>query len=293
MNERLLLIDGNNLLFRAYHGWAAGAPAEARARQTVIGFLALALRPVRQLAPTHVAVIFDADGPSFRHHADDAYKGNRKRPQEGEDHAEHHLPLVRTYLGRLGLCHCAEAGVEADDVIASAATEASVLGLPAVVYSSDRDFLQLVSEDVTVLPPERSRSIYTAAEVFNRFRVYPRQFVDFKALQGDPSDNLQGVPGIGPKTAAALLQQHDSVDNLYQRLWLAPTKLAGLLRAFEPRVRHNQAMIALRCDLPLPFSLDACRIGPDIAHLNPFDAVLHPEKSRANSAPDDEPAYLA
>jgi DNA polymerase-1 len=167
--------------------------------------------------------------------------------------------------------------VEADDVIASAAMEASLLGLPAVIYSADRDFLQLVSADITVLSPVTSQAPYSPDEVRRKYGVHPHQFVDFKSLQGDPSDNLPGVPGIGPKTAAALLGQHGTVDNLYEQLWLAPAKLANTLREFEPRVRHNQAMIALRCDLPLSFSLNDCQIGPAAHRLNPFQAILRPE----------------
>jgi DNA polymerase-1 len=217
--------------------------------------------------------VFDAAEPSFRHQADATYKAHRRRPAEGEDHPEHYLPAIRHHLGALGLQACAEAGVEADDVIASAAVEAAVLGLPVVIYSSDRDFLQIVSDTVHVQPPERNQPLYTPERVWERYQVHPYQFVDFKSLQGDPSDNLPGVPGIGPKTAARLLQEHGLVDHLLASTWLLPDRIAAALRTYEPRIRHNQAMIRLRTDLPLPFSLDDCQLDPATFHLNPFEAV--------------------
>lgn len=273
MSRSLLLIDGNNLLFRAFHGWAAAAPTrEAREEQTAGGFLALALRPVREFQPTHLMVVFDADSPTFRHEANTAYKANRRDRTVGDD-PEGYLPVVRALLQRLGIAQCAEPGVEADDVIASAAVSAAALSTRVVIYSSDRDFLQLVTDDIVVRVPARTLPLYTAETVWRCFQVHPHQFVDYKALHGDVSDNLPGVPGIGPKTAARLLQQHGTLENLYDHLWLVPERLARSLRRYEARVWHNQALIRLRQDLPLPFPLAACAVDPSVLRLNPFDAV--------------------
>lgn len=278
MDGSLLLVDGNNLLFRAFYGWAAAAPTAAvRAEQTAVGFLALLLRPVREFQPTHLVVVFDAGGRTFRHDVNAAYKANRLE-RTGEDDPKWHIPAVRAHLQRLGVANCIEAGVEADDVIASAAIEASALGIRTVIYSSDRDFLQLVAGDIAVRPPARGHPLYTPEEVWRRFQVHPHQFVDYKALQGDVSDNLPGVPGIGPKTAVALLQQHETVELLYERLWLLPEKLAALLKRYEGRVRENQALVRLRCDLPLSFSLHDCRQTQAWERWNPFDIVRGHDK---------------
>ena len=273
MNDSLLLIDGNNLLFRAYHGWAGGAPTpEARTAQTAVGFIALLLRPVREFRPARLAVVFDAEGPSFRHEANATYKANRPQ-REPDGDPDRYIPIVRDLLRRMGVVTCVEAGVEADDVIASTAVEGAVLGPPVFSYSNDRDFLQLVSPEISVQPSARNLPLYTPEQVWQSFHVRPDQFVDYKALQGDVSDNLPGVPGIGPKTAAALLQQHETVEELYERLWLVPEKLARTLQAHRERVWHNREMITLRSDLPLPFSLRDCTIDSAFARLNPFDVV--------------------
>jgi len=246
--NRLLIVDGHAYAYRSFHAIRhlnspSGAPTNA-----IYGFIKTLGKMRDQLAPTHVAVIWDGGLHVQRMEAHPDYKAQRPPMPEN---LEKQIDGIVQYLEAAGMASFCREGVEADDWIARMARRfASVM--PVVIASSDKDFMQLVSPQVGLLNPnDKSEKIWTAADVRAKSGVAPEQIVDWLSLIGDSVDNIPGVPGVGPKTATELLNQFGSVEALYARLGeVKSERLRASLQAEGPAVRRNQELIRLRDDSP-------------------------------------------
>ena len=260
--ERQLLVDGHHLFHRTYNALPRsivgmdGAPI-----QGVYGFAGAFLRLVRRFSPTHVCVPFDPPGPPFRRALYPDYRTGRPRgtPEEVANF-DRQVAQVGQVLDHLEVRHPLAPGFEADDVMGTLATAATTVGLPVTIVSGDRDLLQMVGPRVDVFMPKgQEGDLYTPAVMQERWGVRPDQFTDLKALIGDVSDNIPGVPGIGPKTAAALLARHGTVDALYAALPLLPTRQADLLRAHQERVALNRRLVTIVTTVDISTDLEGYR----------------------------------
>jgi DNA polymerase-1 len=256
--ERLLLVDGHHLFHRTYNALPRsivgldGAPI-----QGVYGFAGAFLKLVRRFAPTHVCVPFDPLTPPFRRVLYPDYRTGRPRgtPEEVANF-DTQVGQVQQILDYLGVRHLAVEGFEADDAIGTLARAATAAGLPATIVSGDRDLLQLVGPLVEVFMPKgQDGELHTPALVYERWGVRPDQFPDLKALIGDSSDNIPGVPGIGPRTAAQLLAQHGTIDDLYAALGHLSPRHATLLDTHRERVLLNRRLVTIVTDLDIPADL--------------------------------------
>jgi len=250
----LLLVDGSALLYRSHFAFIRNPLKNAKGEVTsaVFGVLQVLLPLLDQRRPNRVAVVFDTAAPTFRHRVYADYKAHRP-PMPKELAAQ--IPRVREVIRLLGLPIVEQEGVEADDLIGSLAKEAERDGVLTFVLTSDKDFYQLVSDKILLLSPRAKGGDLATVDrtgVRERFGVDPDEMVDLLALMGDASDNVPGVPGIGEKTAAQLIQKFHSLDALYAALdRVERAALREKLRANEDRARLSQRLVTIRHDLPL------------------------------------------
>src|SRR5450432_708279 len=263
---RLLLIDGHSVAYRAFYALpvenfstTTGQPTNA-----VYGFTSMLINLLRDERPSHIAVAFDISRQSFRTEAFADYKANRAAtPNEFKGQ----VSLIQEVLGALAIPVVTAEGYEADDVIATLATQAEADGLDVLICSGDRDVFQLVSEHVTVLYPRKGVSDMarmTPAAVEECYGLSPAQYADFAALRGDPSDNLPNIPGVGEKTAAKWVHDFGSLTALVDRVDEVPGKAGGLLRDHLASVLRNRQLTELVRDVPLS-------VGPHDLHLGQWD----------------------
>ena len=213
---RLLAIDGNSIMNRAFYGIKVLTNSKGIPTNAVTGFMNIYMKELSEVAPDCVAVAFDLRAPTFRHKASAAYKANRKgMPEE----LAQQMPIIKKLLGYLGVRIVECEGYEADDILGTLSKAASDSGGECFILTGDRDSFQLVSDRVTVrLAGTKETKVYTPARIMEEYGVSPRQMIEVKALMGDTSDNISGVKGIGEKTALSLIQQCGSVDELYKKL---------------------------------------------------------------------------
>ncbi|HWE62130.1 MAG TPA: 5'-3' exonuclease H3TH domain-containing protein [Chloroflexota bacterium] len=263
--DRFLLIDGHHLFHRTYNALPRsivgrdGAPI-----QGVYGFAGAFLRLVRRFTPTHVCVPFDPPEPPFRRALFPEYRTGRPRGTEEEvANFDAQVQQVFHVLDHMDVCHPMVGGYEADDVMGTLAVQAAAASVPTTIVSGDRDLLQLVGPHVTVFMPKgQEGETWTAALVQERWGVSPTQFIDLKALIGDTSDHIPGVPGIGPRTAATLLAQHGDIDALYAALSALPARQAALLETHRERVLLNRRLVTIVTTLDVSGDLHTYRWAP-------------------------------
>src|SRR5512143_1106596 len=214
----LTLIDGSGFIFRAYHALPHLSTTKGVPTNAVYGFTTMLLKALREHAPTHVALVFDASRKSFRHELDATYKANR--PEAPDDLAVQ-FPLVREVAKVLNVHVVEEEGVEADDVIGTLACRAREKGWEVVVVTGDKDFAQLVDEKVSLYDPmaeASGRGGWTGApEVEKKLGVRPDQVVEYLAILGDKIDDVPGIPGVGEVTAAGLIRHFGTVEEILRR----------------------------------------------------------------------------
>jgi DNA polymerase-1 len=249
----LLLLDGHSLAYRAFFALPAenfstttGQPTNA-----VYGFTAMLINVLRDEHPTHVAVAFDRSEPTFRHEQYVEYKANRR---ETPADFRSQLSLIFEVLDALGIRHLSVAGYEADDLIATLATEATAGGMGVLIVTGDRDVLQLVSDDVTALMTRRGISDmtrFTPEAVMEKYGLTPAQYPDFAALRGDPSDNLPSIPGVGEKTASKWIIEFGSLAALVDRVDEVKGRAGDNLREHLADVLRNRQLTELARDVPV------------------------------------------
>lgn len=267
-DEILMLIDGHNLAYRSYFALPPLTSRDGTPTQALLGF-ARALRQLREIwRPSHWCVAFDGGLPARRTDALPTYKA--QRPSMPDD-LRSQMDLIADYLDRAGIARMRVEGEEADDIIASVALRASPEA-EVLVVSSDKDLCQLAGEHVWIVPPGKPGERWGPAEVVARYGVPPDRIVDMLALCGDASDNIPGVPGIGPKTSTALLKQFGSLDALWRSLdHVRSEKTRAKLLEHRADVERNLGLLRLHtADLP-PIDWHTCRFcHPDPAALRPL-----------------------
>ncbi|WP_199923462.1 DNA polymerase I [Streptomyces sp. NRRL F-5123] len=263
---RLMLLDGHSLAYRAFYALpvenfstATGQPTNA-----IYGFTSMLSNTLRDEQPTHLAVAFDVSRKTWRFDEYPEYKATRtKTPDEFRSQVE----LIGELLDSMGVKRFAVEGFEADDVIATLATQAEELGYDVLIVTGDRDSFQLVSDHVTVLYPTKGVSEltrYTPAKVEEKYGLTPRQYPDFAALRGDPSDNLPGIPGVGPKTATKWINEFGSFEALVERVDEVKGKAGEALREHLDAVKLNRRLTEMVKDVALP-------VGPEGLERVPYD----------------------
>ncbi|MCW2908759.1 MAG: polymerase [Actinomycetia bacterium] len=251
--ERLLLLDGHSLAYRAFFALppenfstTTGQPTNA-----VYGFTAMLINVLRDEQPTHVAVAFDRSEPTFRHEQYVEYKATRR---ETPADFRSQLSLIFEVLDALGIPRLSAPGFEADDIIATLTVAATEAGMDVLIVSGDRDNLQLVNDHVTVLMTRRGISDmtrFTPEEVVAKYGLTPAQYPDFAALRGDPSDNLPSIPGVGEKTASRWVAEFGSLTELVDRVDEVKGKAGDRLREHLGDVLRNRRLTELARDVPL------------------------------------------
>ena len=252
----VVLVDGSGYIFRAFHGLPMMNRPDGTPINAVFGFTKMLMKLMQDLNPSYVAVIFDAGRTTFRNEIYPDYKANRSEPPE---ELVPQFALVRQATDALNLPMIEMPGFEADDIIASFAKLAAEAKTDCLIVSSDKDLMQLVQPHVQMLDPMKQRPI-GEAEVFEKFGVSPDKVIDVQALAGDSTDNVPGVPGIGVKTAAELINQFGSLEILLEQAeTIKQPKRRQNLIEFAEQARISRQLVALKNDVTLPYSLEGLK----------------------------------
>ena len=215
--RKLVLIDGHSILHRAFYGVPDLTNAQGLHTNGVYGFLNIMFRILEEEKPDFLAVAFDVHAPTFRHEMYEAYKGTRKpMPEELREQ----IPVLKEVLKAMRVTIVEQAGLEADDVLGTLAKKAQAQGIEVALVSGDRDLLQIADAHIKIRIPKTKMGRtevedYYPKDVEAAYQVTPAQFIDLKALMGDSSDNVPGVPKVGEKTATELMVQYGSLENIY------------------------------------------------------------------------------
>ncbi len=293
--ERLLvLLDGHGIIHRSYHAMKE-QPLTVRRTGEVIsavyGFANTLLSVLQELRPTHVAVAMDKGRATFRHRLDPQYKAHRA---ETPDELRDQMARCRQLIAAFGIPIYEHEGYEADDILGTLARQAAALGVETFLVSLDSDIAQLVGPGVHLWlyrPYQRDAVVYaTPEDVQRRYGVLPHQMPDLKALKGDPTDNIPGVPGVGEKTAVRLLQEFGSVEGIYEHLErVEPPKLREALRQHEEQVRRAKRLSTIVTDVPVTLDLEAADFRAHYRRQRVLDIFRELEfKSLVPRLPPDE-----
>ena len=287
MKKKLLILDGHSMAFRAFYALpvenfatSAGQPTNA-----IYGFASMLINLIRDEKPTHIATAFDVSRKTFRSEKFPEYKANRAAtPEEFRSQVSY----INELLDAFAIPHFELEGYEADDVIATFVKHFSD-DAEIFICSGDRDSFQLVSDQVTVLYPKKGvteLARMTPSAVLEKYGLTPKQYPDFAALRGDPSDNLPSIPGVGEKTATKWIQEFGSLSDLIAKVDTVPGKAGEALRTALPSVITNRELTQLRSDLPLsPDLADLSWSGVEISKVNKFFDKLEIKALKARVAP--------
>ena len=260
--ERLMLLDGNGLIYRGYFALPPLTTSRGELVNAVFGFCSIVLRGFQDIRPDYVAVAFDLSGPTFRHERFADYKATRLRmPDDLRDQ----FPKVRQVVRALRIPVYELAGYEADDVIGTLTVQAERDGLDTTIVTGDLDMLQLVTDRTRLMTTRsgvQNTVIYDPARIDERYGLQPAQMIDFKALKGDSTDNIPGVPGVGEKTAAKLIQTWGNLEGVFEHVAeVTPEKLRVALAEARERVLESRELMTIVRDLPVELDLPAARLG--------------------------------
>jgi DNA polymerase-1 len=266
---KLMLIDGNSLTYRAFFALPTDmATAAGQVTNAVFGFTSMFINLVKDHQPDGILVAFDRPEPTFRHESNPEYKANRTA---APDILRQQMGLVREVLSALRVATVDESGWEADDILATIATRAEAEGHEVLIVTGDRDSYQLVHDPlIRVLYNRRGVSdyaLYDEAGIAEKTGVTPTLYPQYAALRGDPSDNLDGVPGVGEKTAAKLINNYGGLDGIFANADKQTPKLKASLIEHEARVRINHALMVLRRDAPIEVDFAALGVDPNEAEV--------------------------
>ena len=259
---RLMLLDSNGLIYRGYHALPPLTTSKGELVNAVFGFCSILLRGIQDVRPEYVAACFDLPGPTFRHEQYAAYKATRA-PMP--DDLRSQFPKVREVVAALRIPVYELAGFEADDVIGTITRDMDTRGIETTVVTGDLDMLQIVTEHTRLMTTRQgvdSTIYYDPAKIWERFELRPDQMIDYKALKGDPTDNIPGIPGVGEKTAAKVVGQFGSLEAIYDRLdEVKPDKLRDKLVEAREQVFASRELARIVRDLPVSLDLEAARLS--------------------------------
>lgn len=266
MSDEVYLVDGSAYIYRAYHAVAPLTNAEGMPTHAVFGFLNILKRLLKDKQPRYLAVAFDMRGPVFRHDIYPDYKANR--PPMPDDLAVQ-IPYIKELVRNMNIPCFEVQGIEADDIIASAAKVLSAQGAKVVVVSGDKDLLQLVDDKVVMWDPMKNKIMDTAA-VEEKYHVKTEQLLDCYSLMGDSSDNVPGVPGVGPKTAQKLINEYGTLEGIYENLdGMKKSKMKERLAENKDKAILSRDLIRLKYDVDVPDELSGyLPQDPDDEKLN-------------------------
>lgn len=264
MSEKIVLIDGHSILNRAFYGLPDLTNSEGLHTNAVYGFLNILFRTLEDEQPQYLAVAFDVHAPTFRHQMYEAYKGTRKpMPQELREQ----VPVLKEVLAAMNIEQVEKPGYEADDILGTIAGQCESRGIEVTIVSGDRDILQLATEHVMIRMPKTVRGKttienYHAREVLERYQVEPKQIIELKALMGDASDNIPGIPGVGEKTAAKIIGAYGSIENAYDHVEeIKPNKAKESLKNNYDLAVMSKKLATIDTQAPVTCDLEHARIG--------------------------------
>ena len=264
MNEKLMLIDGHSILNRAYYGLPALTGEDGTPTGALYGFLNIMFKFIDEEKPEYLAVAFDVSEPTFRHKMYDGYKGTRK-PMDPELKIQ--VPLIKDILRSMNIPVIEKAGFEADDIIGTLAKSYAGDGRPVTIVSGDKDLLQLVDKNITMKNPKTSRGQttvvnYTPEDIKEEFGVSPHEFILLKAIMGDSSDNIPGVKGVGPKTAAPVVARYHTLENVIDHIEdLKPDGLRKKMEAGVDSIKISYKLAEIDTDVDLDFQVKDAHVG--------------------------------
>ena len=258
MSEKILLVDGHSIINRAFYGVTNLTNSEGLHTNAIFGFLNTLFKVLDEEKPDYLTVAFDVKAPTFRHKLYDAYKGTRK-PMPEELHEQ--VPVLKDVLHAMGIATMEKAGLEADDLLGTVAKRSEKKGMEVTVLSGDRDLLQLATDHIRVRLPKTKGGVtetenYYTQDVIDRYQVTPLQIIELKALMGDSSDNIPGVPGIGEKTATNLIVQYGSIENAYAHVEeIRPNRAREALKAHYDMAQMSKTLATIDIDCDYDLSL--------------------------------------
>ncbi len=258
-NKKLFLIDGNSLLYRSFYAIRNLSTSKGFPTNAIYGFIQMLRKIKEEQNPSHLGVVFDVKGPTVRHEAYEKYKAQRKPMPED---LVVQLPVLKKILKAMKIPCIEQKQYEADDVLASLARQASERGIATVLVSTDKDLLQLVNASVSVFNPVKNIHLH-AAEVEENFGVSPSRVIDVLALQGDASDNIPGVPGIGEKTAKNLIREFGSLDVILNNLeQVKNPRIREAIKSNLDQLKLSRQLVTIEKNLDLPLALKDFALEP-------------------------------
>lgn len=263
MSKKLVLIDGHSILNRAFFGLPDLTNSQGVHTNAVYGFLNIMFKILEEEKPDYLTVAFDVHAPTFRHKMFEEYKGTRK-PMA--DELRQQVPLIKEMLKAMGITIVEKEGYEADDILGTLSVKAEKEGMDVAVISGDRDLLQLATEHVMIRIPKTKKTgteieNYLADDVVEKYGVTPKEFIDVKALQGDTADNIPGVPGIGEKTAGALIAKYHSIEAVYEDAPnVKPPRASKNIVEFWDQAVMSKELATIITDAPVDYEFKDAQI---------------------------------
>lgn len=262
--KKIVLIDGHSILNRAFYGLPVLSNSKGVPTNAIYGFLNIMFKILEEEKPEYLTVAFDVHEPTFRHKMYAEYKGTRK-PMPEELRTQ--VPLIKGMLQAMGVRIVEQAGYEADDILGTIAKKAEREGMSAVIVSGDRDLLQLASKEIKIRIPKTKKTgteieDYTEEEVKTVYGVTPSEFIDVKALMGDTSDNVPGVPGIGEKTAGAIIAAFGSIENAYEHLEeIKPNRAKENLKEFYEQAKFSKELVTICTEADISYDIQSAELS--------------------------------
>lgn len=264
MKEKLVLIDGNSIVNRAFYGLPDLTTTDGKHTNGILGFFNILLKLLEEEKPQYIAVAFDLKHPTFRHELFPEYKGTRKgMPEELQEQ----IPVLKEILDACGILRLEKEGYEADDILGTLAKKGKQDGLDVSLVSGDRDLLQIADDVIKIRIPKTKRTgteieDYYPEDVVAKYGLRPEQIVDLKGLMGDASDNIPGVSGVGEKTAVKLLSKFETVENVLAHIEeVTPNKVRENLQKEKDMARLSKQLATIKTDCELEFSYEKAKFG--------------------------------